>query len=645
MYRILLIKGTFKLATITNPGKAIPDSFTLEWYSFLRKRFLKEVEGYTGFAVRNAGSGKLERPTPFAITKASADKPAQGIAETSFATRFNSACRWLNGEWGPWLLRFLRAMPGGAGTTKSLYTMMAEVAEASPLARSRTSDPTDGSPLSGRLSTKPEPAGKIRVFAIVDYWSQIALKPLHDWLFSVLREIPQDGTFDQLAPVKRLLSKVKLDQTIYSYDLSAATDRLPVLIQAQMLSLIFGKRFASAWRGLLVDRTYGLSRLVRKIVPGLPWVELRDSVPTAPKGVFGLRYAVGQPMGAYSSWGMLAFTHHALVQFAAYRAGYTKWFALYAVLGDDVVIADDSVAREYRRVCSVIGLEIGIAKSLIAKGKTLEFAKKLFFRGEDLSGLPIKFWAAAQNTMGVAHALSAWYPGKSLATFVRALGVGFKGASKVDVVWEKLPKRLRILLVLLTQPLSGGAFAAPTWVDWLMSKSPKDFGYDKDALTEFTPWATSLIEEVLNPYRDLCERNQEDIFFSEPGSWDPAGRAVDSLANRSAVSATDSLEKAEKSMKHLQRLNIRFNVVQCSAIWQQVVAVAGKVDLISPTVVKAHKREPEVKVAPMSEFYSLWSRLRKRVTDYGWSRSVNNTGEAKVDPYDRLKRTSPKSET
>jgi hypothetical protein len=325
-------------------------------------------------------------------------------------------------------------------------------------------------------------------------------------------------------------------------------------------------------------------------------------------------------MGAYSSWGMLALTHHALVQFAAYKAGKGEWFGLYAVLGDDVVIAEDSVAREYRRVCDRIGLGIGISKSLIAKGKTLEFAKKFFFRGEDLSGLPIKFWAAAQNTMGVAHALSAWYPEGSLANFVRALGAGFKAASRVDLPWEKIPKRLKILLVLVTQPLSGGRFAAKTWVDWLMSRSPVDFTFDADSLTEFTPWGTALQTEVLNKCMDRCEANQEDIFFKEDGSWDPAGRVVDSLANAGAVRASESLEKAVKSMKHLQKLNVKFNVVQCSAIWQQVVAVAGKVDLISPTSAKAHKREPDIKVAAVSEFYSLWQRMRRRVVEYGWKK-------------------------
>jgi len=33
------------------------------------------------------------------------------------------------------------------------------------------------------------------------------------------------------------------------------------------------------------------------------------------------RYAIGQPMGALSSWAMLALTHHLIVQIAAQRVG------------------------------------------------------------------------------------------------------------------------------------------------------------------------------------------------------------------------------------------------------------------------------------------------------------------------------------
>lgn len=38
------------------------------------------------------------------------------------------------------------------------------------------------------------------------------------------------------------------------------------------------------------------------------------------KGPKGIYYSVGQPMGALSSWAMLAMTHHALMQFAAAKA-------------------------------------------------------------------------------------------------------------------------------------------------------------------------------------------------------------------------------------------------------------------------------------------------------------------------------------
>jgi hypothetical protein len=49
-----------------------------------------------------------------------------------------------------------------------------------------------------------EAAGKIRVIAIVDPITQWVLKPLHDWLFSILANIPQDGTFNQDLPIGRL---------------------------------------------------------------------------------------------------------------------------------------------------------------------------------------------------------------------------------------------------------------------------------------------------------------------------------------------------------------------------------------------------------------------------------------------------------
>jgi hypothetical protein len=64
------------------------------------------------------------------------------------------------------------------------------------------------------------------------------MKPLHDALFRLLDTLPTDGTKDQLKPIHRLLQSGKT--RFWSYDLSAATDRLPVLLQSRILNRLHG---------------------------------------------------------------------------------------------------------------------------------------------------------------------------------------------------------------------------------------------------------------------------------------------------------------------------------------------------------------------------------------------------------------------
>jgi len=80
------------------------------------------------------------------------------------------------------------------------------------------------------------------VIAITDWWTQILFRPLHDYLFSILKIIPQDGTFNQFEPVKTwVLPRVRLGSPCFSFDLKAATDRLPIDFQKDVLSLVFGQ--------------------------------------------------------------------------------------------------------------------------------------------------------------------------------------------------------------------------------------------------------------------------------------------------------------------------------------------------------------------------------------------------------------------
>jgi hypothetical protein len=99
------------------------------------------------------------------------------------------------------------------------------------------------SPSLGKLSLKEEAAGKVRVFAMVDPWTQWLLKPLHQVIFDhILAGIPQDGTKDQLRPLKELLRRDPA--SLFSLDLSAATDRLPLWLEKAVLGGFTGQEFS-----------------------------------------------------------------------------------------------------------------------------------------------------------------------------------------------------------------------------------------------------------------------------------------------------------------------------------------------------------------------------------------------------------------
>jgi len=134
--------------------------------------------------------------------------------------RFRTICNLTPG--GPDLLEHLTATQSKLGAMESLNGTI--------FGKGRFS------PILGKLSEKQEAAGKVRVFAITDYWTQLVLYPLHKAIFAILKQIPQDGTFNQGKPLLLLNELLRGSVKTYSFDLSAATDRLPVNLQVQILS-------------------------------------------------------------------------------------------------------------------------------------------------------------------------------------------------------------------------------------------------------------------------------------------------------------------------------------------------------------------------------------------------------------------------
>ncbi|QDW65415.1 putative RNA-dependent RNA polymerase [Rhizoctonia solani mitovirus 25] len=294
-------------------------------------------------------------------------------------------------------------------------------------------DELPGAGAIGKLHAKKEPAGKVRLFAMADAPTQWVLYPLHELIMEHLRPIPQDGTFNQTAPLKYLVDCKEL----YSYDLTAATDRLPITLQIRILGVMFGGSFAEAWATLLVDRPYGFYQTEYSKYQGT------------------YKYAVGQPMGAYSSWAMLALTHHFLVQTAAMRATVIRegeWFTQYAVLGDDLVIGDGAVAKEYLKLLKELGMPVNVFKSLVSlNGSCMEFAKRTIYKGKDISPIALKEMSAAQSLapamiqFAVSHALS-------LPELLASFRFGWRNISWLSKPLNKLPSQIRTLVLTMNQP-------------------------------------------------------------------------------------------------------------------------------------------------------------------------------------------------
>lgn len=202
----------------------------------------------------------------------------------------------------------------------------------------------------GRLSIVKELRGKARVVGITDYWTQILFKPLHDSIYHSLSQVANDGTYDQLRPITDLL--LQKPNHVVSVDLTAATDRLPVELQGRILNCLGIP--GTEWRNILVrDYFY------------------QDTA---------YRYAVGQPMGAYSSFGMLALTNHTLMHAALLTLPREERSLVdYAILGDDVAIKGQALADPYIANLTLLGVEVNPLKGF--SGSILEFAKNIYTIG------------------------------------------------------------------------------------------------------------------------------------------------------------------------------------------------------------------------------------------------------------------------
>lgn len=246
------------------------------------------------------------------------------------------------------------------------------------------SSPKKKRPIHSKISFKKEAWGRLRAFAICDWFSHSALRGFHDYLLRWLAEQPEDGTFKQDHCSEIVRQWTTTSENSETADLTTATDSIPVEVQAEIVSAIAGRTFAMQWRQVVSNRTF-----------------------SGPKG--DTKYACGQPMGISSSWPMLAMWHHCIMRTILTYLGIERdpKQCTYFIIGDDNSMATPEMFRIYEYIVEVVqGVGISKLKGFHTESRlstnplpteshptpdtnhTAELAKRIFCNGQELSIVP-----------------------------------------------------------------------------------------------------------------------------------------------------------------------------------------------------------------------------------------------------------------
>lgn len=216
-----------------------------------------------------------------------------------------------------------------------------------------------------------------------------------------------DGTFDQTAPLDRLVGSKHCS----CFDLKSATDRWPLVFMFEMFQCLFDRSFASAT----------VNSCLAQNVFNVPFVKAKGKC---------VGFVAGQPLGYHSSWPLFALTHHLLVWWCAEQVYPMQRFTRYAVLGEDVVIADSKVAEHYVRGLENLGVSISWSKSLISETGCAEFSKRFRIHAlkkrKDLSPISVKSVMNTHHPYGLFGVLMK-YPIIRFSTYCRLGGAGGLG--------------------------------------------------------------------------------------------------------------------------------------------------------------------------------------------------------------------------
>lgn len=205
-----------------------------------------------------------------------------------------------------------------------------------------------GDMVGGEVHFLQEPGYKLRSIASPYRLFQVASEPLKNDLKCIVSSLPWDCTHDQGRAFSPVQVAISAGRRVHSVDLSNATDYFPLDLQETVLQTVYG-----------IGNPY--CRLFRDISRSSFQSEM---------GV--IKWNNGQPLGFGPSFFLFTLTHGLLL----YGLNGYRWSGEFYVVGDDVVILDDTLYRQYINCLQLLGCPYSPTKS-ISSCKLAEFAGKL----------------------------------------------------------------------------------------------------------------------------------------------------------------------------------------------------------------------------------------------------------------------------
>lgn len=383
-------------------------------------------------------------------------------------------------------------------------------------------DPLTNDEFVGKISFLQEGGCKGRVVAQPTAWLQLAFKPLHKALVRFTRKqfARESCVENQESGIWGPLEAISKGRDVISVDLSSATDRLPRVLQMELLKALGLEDYAIA----------------------LDAVCQRPFKAEYKGNTFPFYYRVGQPMGLYGSFPLLNITNMVIGRYSEIKAGIAQDAigTTFNTIGDDIVFLDDRVASIYTETMSRLGVEVSPLKC--HSGRVAEFAGFVV--------LPTSTGATAFRPYKVPSGEFLTNP----MEFLHALGVECRSISRP---WAKryeayrrcvkdMTLSLTPLLPVEDSPMSSSFRADNRWllslcqrIDFEYQGKLPDLGGD-----------THINSEPL-----FREQRPMDLYGFNPEVYKTLDVAFNKALHMPGVSVYNSVDKNPVMKESLDRLN------------------------------------------------------------------------------------------